>query len=521
VKSANILETRGLSKSYPGVQALDSVDFDLGYGEVQALVGQNGAGKSTFIEIIAGSLRPDSGLILIGGQEFTALDPARSIELGVQTVHQDNQLVDELSVAENIYLYNLPRTAPGFVSQGKSVAASEELLQQLGIDVSPRKKMKELTFIERKLVSIAKAFSRSARILILDEPTASLDEKGRKVLFNIIRRHTKKGLSVIYISHNLGEIFEVCHRVTVMVDGRKVDTSRVKDVTMNDVVHRMIGRSTTALYARRKKPGRTSAKKGAKATKTAPRKTAPLLSVQDYHREGVVEHVSFDARPGEIFGLGGLVGSGRTELARMIFGLDRKDSGRLLLRGADITPLSPYDAIQKGVGFLTEDRKSTGLVLKRPVSENITHARFAKSLGLFMNLGRERADTEELSRKLDIKTPSVAQRVVNLSGGNQQKVVLGKWLHAGSEVLIFDEPTVGIDIGAKSEIYRMMDDLARQGKAVIMISSDTPELVAVSDRVGVMRNGRLATILEGRRLTEENVLRFALGVDEQEEKEGK
>jgi ABC-type sugar transport system ATPase subunit len=522
VKSGNILETRGLSKSYPGVQALDGVDFDLGFGEVQALVGQNGAGKSTFIEIIAGSLRPDSGVILIGGQEFTALDPARSIELGVQTVHQDNQLVDELSVAENIYLYNLPRTGPGFVSQGKGVAASETLLGRLGIDVSPRKKMKELTFIERKLVSIAKAFSRSARILILDEPTASLDEKGRKILFNIIRRHTRQGLSVIYISHNLGEIFEVCDRVTVMVDGRKVDTSPVKDVTMNDVVHRMIGRSTTALYARRKKAGKTAVRKDVKKGAQGAQKVAPaLLSVVDFHREGVVEHVSFEVRPGEIFGLGGLVGSGRTELARMIFGLDRKDSGRLLLRGTDITPDSPYDAIQKGVGFLTEDRKTTGLVLKRPVSENITHARFAKSTGLFMNLGQERADTEELSRKLDIKTPSVAQKVVNLSGGNQQKVVLGKWLHAESEVLIFDEPTVGIDIGAKTEIHRMMDDLARQGKAVIMISSDTPELVAVSDTVGVMRNGRLATTLSGKRITEENILRFALGVDEEEEKEGK
>ncbi len=484
------------------------MDFDLRFGEVQALVGQNGAGKSTFIEIIPGSLRPDSGTIIVGGHEFTALDPARSIEMGVQTVHQDNQLVDELSVAENIYLYNLPRSGPGFVSQSKSIAASEKLLQQLGIDVSPRKKMKDLTFIERKLVSIAKAFSRSARILILDEPTASLDERGRKVLFNIIRGHTKQGLSVIYISHNLGEIFEVCDRVTVMVDGRKVDTSSVKDVSMNDVVHRMIGRSSAALFSREKREGRpVGENRGANA----------LLAVQDFHREGVVEHVSFDVRPGEIFGLGGLVGSGRSELARMIFGLDRRNSGRLFLRGMDITPGSPSDAIQKGVGFLTEDRKSTGLILKRPVSENITHARFARSAGLFMNLGRERSDTEELSRKLDIKTPSVAQKVLNLSGGNQQKVVLGKWLYAGSEVLIFDEPTVGIDIGAKSEIYRMMDDLARQGKAVIMISSDTPELVAVSDRVGVMRNGRLVTILEGRRITEENVLRFALGMDEEKE----
>ncbi|TFG59506.1 MAG: sugar ABC transporter ATP-binding protein, partial [Spirochaetales bacterium] len=358
------------------------------------------------------------------------------------------------------------------------------------------------TFIEKKLISIAKAFSRQAKILILDEPTASLDEKGRAILFKIIKKHTEKGLSVIYISHNLGEIFEVCDRVTVFVDGKKISTSAVKDVTMNDVVRQMIGRSTTSLYARALQPAAATAE--------------PALRIEDFHKAGVVEHVSFDVRKGEIFGLGGLVGSGRTELAGMIFGLDKKDSGRVILHGKDVTPATPSDAIRKGIGFLTEDRKSTGLVIKRPIFENMSFARFAKNPTGFMNLPRERTDSDRLSGELDIKTPSVLQRVINLSGGNQQKVVLAKWLYAESEVLIFDEPTVGIDVGAKTEIYRMMDDLVKQGKVIIMISSDTPELVAVSDRVGVMRNGRLAAVLEGGQKNAENVLRYALGVDGEE-----
>ena len=230
----------------------------------------------------------------------------------------------------------------------------------------------------------------------------------------------------------------------------------------------------------------------------------------------MVDHVSFHVRRGEIFGLGGLVGAGRTELARMIFGLDPKDSGRLLLGGRDITPRNPYDAIQKGIGYLTEDRKDNGLILGRPIFENVTLAYFAKSLSMLMNLGKERTDTENISRQLDIKTPSIAQLVINLSGGNQQKVVLAKWLYAGSEVLIFDEPTVGVDVGAKAEIYRMMEDLARQGKIIIMISSDNPELIAVSDRVAIMRNKRLVAIIEGEEITEENILRYSMGVDKEE-----
>lgn len=497
-----ILETVELTKTYPGVRALESVNFDLAAGEVQALVGQNGAGKSTFIELIAGSLRPDSGTIIVAGQSYSWLDPARSIELGIQTVHQENQLVEELTVAENLYLYNLPSSRFGFIDIRACRDAAQTLLEGLGISISADRKLSQLSFIEKKLVSIAKACSRKARILILDEPTASLDEKGRNILFDMIRRNTAKGLSVIYISHNLSEIFEICNRVTVFKDGRKVAAHAACEIDLNTLVRQMIGRSSSTLYSRER----------------AATQGGDVLEVRDFSRSGVVDHVSFSVRSGEIFGIGGLVGAGRTELARMIFGLDPKDSGALIYKGKDITPRSPDDAIRKGIGYLTEDRKGDGLVLGRPIFENVSLARTARDPGAFMNLARERAETGDLSRKLEIKTPSISQFVVNLSGGNQQKVVLAKWLFAGSEVLIFDEPTVGVDVGAKAEIYRMMDALARDGKAVIMISSDNPELVAVCDRVGIMNNKKLTTILEGDKVTEENILRLSMGVDEEDKR---
>jgi ribose transport system ATP-binding protein len=502
LSNGNILEAIKVSKAYPGVQALDAVDFELRRGEVQALVGQNGAGKSTFIEIIAGSLRADSGQIVLEGSSYGQLDPSKSIELGVQTVHQENQLVEELSVAENIYLYDLPRTALGFIRYGDCERAAEALFEELGVAIPADEKLSRLTFIEKKLVSIAKACSRKAKILILDEPTASLDEHGKNILFDLIRRNTQKGLSVIYISHNLGEIFEVCDRVTVFKDGKLVATHAVNEVSMGDIVREMIGSTSTSLYTRTKMPPAGTER--------------PALEIQDFSRDGVVEHVSFGVRRGEIFGIAGLVGAGRTELARMIFGLDPRDSGRVLYEGADITPRDPYDAIQKGIGYLTEDRKDNGLMLGRPIYENISLARFAKSDSPVMDLPRERTETAEISRQLDVKTPSISQLVVNLSGGNQQKVVMAKWLYAGSEVLIFDEPTVGVDVGAKTEIYRMMENLAREGKIIIMISSDNPELIAVCDRVAVMRDKRLVTILEGDDITEVNVLGYSMGVEQKE-----
>jgi ribose transport system ATP-binding protein len=500
--NSNILEAVQVNKSYPGVQALDAVDYDLRYGEVQGLVGQNGAGKSTFIEIIAGSIQPDSGLITLAGQKYTHLAPSASIELGIQTVHQENQLVEELSVAENIYLYNLPQTRFGFVKLVTCIEAADTLLNVLGIDIPSGMKLTDLTPVQKKLISIAKAFSRSAKILILDEPTAALDTSGKNILFEIVRRYTRKGLSVIYISHHLGEVFEICDRVTIFKDGKKITTHTVKETDMDTIIREMIGKSTTSLITRSAKEGLDSEK--------------DTLEVRDYFRQGVVDHVSFSVRKGEIFGIGGLVGAGRTELARMIFGLDEKNSGNLVFCGRDITPSDPNDAIGKGIGLLTEDRKDNGLVIIRPIYENISLVRFAKSKGVFMNLPKEREETGTMSNQLNVKTPTISQLVINLSGGNQQKVVLAKWLFAEAEILIFDEPTVGIDVGSKSEIYRLMDDLSQRGKIIIMISSDNPELISICDRVGVMRFGKLVSILEGDQITEENMVKYSMGVGEKD-----
>ncbi len=373
-------------------------------------------------------------------------------------------------------------------------------MAELGIAIAPERKVSDLSFVEKKLVSIAKAFARPVKLLILDEPTASLDKCGKDILFRIIGHHKAKGMSVIYISHNLKEVFEICDRVTILKDGKKVATHQVRDVTMDDVIREMIGSSQVTLYKRE--------------FHQALRRDEEILEILNYSKRGVIRDVSFKVKKGEIFGLAGLVGSGRTELVRMIFGLDPKDSGRLVYRGSDITPYNPYDAIHKSIGYLTEDRKFDGLLLSRPVTENISLASLARDRKFFLNLQEEIRFAVNLKQKLNIKTPSVSQLAMNLSGGNQQKVVLAKWLLTAAEILIFDEPTVGVDVGAKAEIYRMIEDLTRQGKIIILISSDNPELVALCDRVGVMRNGKLVVILEGNELTEENILRYSMGVCE-------
>ncbi len=496
-----LLKVSDLSKSYPGVQALDTVNFDLEIGEVHALVGENGAGKSTLIEILAGSIKPDEGKIVIENTAYDFLDPAKSIEAGIQTVHQENRLVEGLSIAENIYLYNLQTNDAGFFSLKNCLQSSAELLQSLGIDFPPQRKIEKLSPVEKKLVSIAKAFSRKAKILILDEPTASLDAHGKNILFQIIREYTQRGLSVIYISHNLGEVFEIGARVTVLKDGEKIDTHRIKAINEDLLITEMIGRSASALYQKKK-------------TKTKIENDGNELKVENYSRKGVVENVSFNVKKGEIFGIGGMVGSGRTEFTRLFFGMDKRDSGKLIYCGKDITPRSPYEAIRHGIGYLTEDRKSNGLILKRPVFENISLVELGKNMRLFIKLPSERNKTEEISAKLNIVTPSVSQLVRNLSGGNQQKVVLAKWMFANTDILIFDEPTVGIDVGAKAEIYNLIYELAGTGKILIMISSDMLELISVSDRIGIMRSGRLVTILEKGMITEENILKYSLGFDE-------
>jgi len=498
-KNNTILKVTEISKNYPGVQALDKVSFNLLEGEVHCLVGENGAGKSTLIEILAGSVIPDSGKIeLFYNHEdniFGSLTPDKSIELGIQTIHQDNKLIESMTVAENIFIRNLQSNRAGFFSLGLCFESTKDLFNSLNIEIQPNKLIEELSPAEKKMVCITKAFSEEVKILILDEPTSSLDEKGEDNLFRIIRDVTKKGISVIYISHNLDEIFDIGDRVTVLKDGKKIGTHFVKDINEDVIVKEMIGRSASTFYERKKLKAE-----------------GDKLEVKNYTREGYVYDVSFDVRRGEIFGIGGVVGSGRTDLARIIFGLDEKDSGRLVFCGKDITPKTPRDAVRNGIGYLTEDRKETGLMMMRPILENISLVKLGAERKYILNLSEERKKVTEISDKLNIITPSINQIVINLSGGNQQKVVVARWLFAISEILIFDEPTLGIDIGAKKELYNLMQELLKNGKIIIMISSDMPELVSMSDRIGIMRNCRMVKILESNEINEENILKYSIGM---------
>jgi ribose transport system ATP-binding protein len=492
-----LLEVEGLSKTFPGVQALKKVDFSLHRGEIHCLVGENGAGKSTFIKILSGALVPDEGIIRVFGHSYTSLTPALAIKLGIQTVYQESILINTLSVAENIFLGQEWVTSRGFFHRAKTVEEARKLIESFGISLDPEELVGNLSRAERQIVGILKALSREAKILILDEPTASLSTMEKKNLFEILRKITRQGVGVIYISHHLEEVFEIGDRVTVLKDGAKVATHEVGKVGRDLLIQEMVGRPAELFY-KREKPAFLETYR-------------EILEVVDL-RGGVVKGVSFRVYAGEIFGIGGMMGSGRTELARLLFGLDRREGGKVFLNGKDITPHSPLDAMAKGICFITEDRQKDGLVLVRSVRENVTLASLNLGRKEILDLGEERRVVGELVAKLKIVTPHLEQEVINLSGGNQQKVVLAKWLLTNGKIYLFDEPTRGIDVGAKEEIYRLMADLAKAGKFVIMISSDMPELIALSDRVGVMCSGRMVKILEGKAVTEENILACALGV---------
>ncbi|MGQ9622511.1 MAG: sugar ABC transporter ATP-binding protein [Candidatus Caldatribacteriaceae bacterium] len=492
-----ILEVEGLSKGFPGVQALKKVDFSLCRGEIHCLVGENGAGKSTFIKILSGALVPDEGVIRIFGRSYTSLTPSLAIELGIQTVYQESILVSTLSVAENIFLGQERLTSHGFFHRAKTNEDARKLIESFGISLDPEELVENLSHAERQIVGILKALSREAKILILDEPTASLSAVEKKTLFEILRKITRQGVGVIYISHHLEEVFEIGNRVTVLKDGMKVMVHETKAVNYDLLIQEMVGRPAELFYTREKS--------------ISPEARHEVLEIVNL-RGGVVKEASFQVHAGEIFGIGGMVGSGRTELVRLLFGLDRREGGKVILEGKEITPRSPIDAIAKGVCLITEDRQKTGLVLVRSVKENIMLPSLNLGRREILDLRREREVVKELVAKLRIVTPHLEQEVVSLSGGNQQKVVLAKWLLTNSKVYVFDEPTRGIDVGAKEEIYRLMMELVRAGKFVIMVSSDMPELIALSDRVGVMCNGVMVKILEGEAVTEEKILACALGM---------
>ncbi|MCI0696806.1 sugar ABC transporter ATP-binding protein [candidate division KSB1 bacterium] len=496
----NLLCLRRLSKRYPGVVALDEVNFDLRPGEVHCLVGENGAGKSTLIKVIAGAEKPDSGEIWVNGTQRHFANPAEAIATGIGVIYQDFKLVPALSVAENILLGHQPRRwndKSPFIDWKKLCAEAGALLAQIGVELPLQQPVSRLSVAQRQMVEIAKALHHRARIIAMDEPSATLTDKELEYLFSLIRRLTAEGVGIIYISHRLEEIFEIGDRLTVLRDGRWVKTTEVASTNRQQLVQWMVGRELKedSNIARQEQHPMT----------------AEVLRVENLGRKWV-HGVSFSVQAGEIFGFAGLVGSGRTEVARMIFGADRKQTGRIFLDSKEINPASPAEAISLGIGLLTEDRNLQGLIMGLSVQENIVLSSYDKlRAGWHINWRQVKATAQQHVEHLRIRTPSLAQLVVNLSGGNRQKVVLARWLATNCRVLIFDEPTCGIDIGVKREIHELIRRLAAEGRAVIVISSDLPEVMALADRIGVMWEGRLVGILSRPEATQEWIMHLATG----------
>lgn len=490
------LEMRNISKQYPGVRALDDVTLTVEAGEVHALLGENGAGKSTLMKILAGAQPMDHGEILLHGRPVVIDTPQRAMDHGISIIYQEFNLVPYLSAGENIFLGREPRgVIPGFVDFRTLYAESQRVLDRLGVRIDARSPVNMLSVAQQQMVEIAKATSKQCRIIIMDEPSATLTEHELQALFGLIRRLKGEGVSIVYISHRLEEIFDVCDRATVMRDGKWIATRPVKELNREEIIRLMVGREL-----------------GEAIPKVAAHVGEPALTVRNLSRAGVLHDISFTVHRGEILGLAGLVGAGRTETARAIFGADPLDGGQIELFGKPVRIRAPRDAIRLGIGLVTEDRKQQGLVLGMAVRENNTLANLDSLSRLgFIRRRAEQKVAEEYRVSLSIKTPSIEQSVQNLSGGNQQKVVLAKWLFTGSKVLIFDEPTRGIDVGAKSEIYKLMNELAAQGCAIIMISSELPEVLGMSDRILVMHEGTITGELLRADATQEKVMHLATG----------
>ena len=494
--NAELLRLTDVTKRFPGVVALDSVSFDLKRGEVHAVCGENGAGKSTLMKIISGQYPPDEGSILYKGNECRFASSLEAQAVGIAIIHQELNLVPHLSVAENIFLAREPRRGI-FVDRARLRADAQHCLDRLGVDIAPVTLVRTLSVAQRQMVEIAKALSLDAEVLIMDEPTSSLTETETRQLFRIIHELKHAGVGIIYISHRLDEMTGIVDRVTVMRDGRYVSTDVFRETTIDKVVARMVGRSLEDKF-----PRRTS----------APTEEV-LLSVDRLTRTNVFKPVSFELRRGEILGFAGLMGAGRTEVARAIFGADLPDGGTVKLGNEILAIHSPIDAIRHGIAYLSEDRKANGLAVNMPVASNITlaHMDAVSNRFGFIRFAAEAAVAQRYIDALGIRTPGARQIARNLSGGNQQKVVISKWLFRDSRVLFFDEPTRGIDVGAKFAIYELLDKLAAQGIGVVMISSELPEILGMTDRVAVFHEGELVSILETRGTSQEEIMHYASG----------
>ncbi|MCL5961914.1 MAG: sugar ABC transporter ATP-binding protein [Chloroflexi bacterium] len=496
-----ILEMRGISKSFPGVKALDDVSFVCKKGEVHALVGENGAGKSTLMKILAGAYQPDQGEILLKGSPVAIHDPLTAQRLGISIIYQEFNLVPYLNVEQNVFLGREPRDRFRFVDSGRIHSQSAELLERLDIALDTREQVNRLSVAEQQMVEIAKALSLNAEILIMDEPTAALGEHEQERLFQLMNSLKERGMTIIYISHRLEEIFQGADRATVLKDGKVMGSHRVDEIDRATLVKMMVGRTLEEIF-----PAKTGGQ------------PEEVLRVEGISRRGVLRDVSFSLQKGEILGIAGLIGSGRTELVRSIFCADPRDSGDVYLEGNKLNARNPRDCIKAGLCLAPEDRKNDGLVLGLSVQKNITIPILEKiRRWAFVHSQKEREIATSFVTELNIRTPSAHQEVQYLSGGNQQKVVLAKWLAAEPKVIIFDEPTRGIDVGAKQEIYQLMRDLANRGTGILMISSELPEVLGMSDRILVMQRGAIAAEFLAAEATEERIVAAATGLKDHHE----
>ena len=488
-----VLQLQHIRKEYPGVVALKDVTLELKPGEILALIGENGAGKSTLIKCCSGAVIPTSGKIIVNGKEFSSMTPQLASENGIAIIYQEFNNVKELSAAENLFLGRPIRK--GIVIDKKAMEEeAAKAFEALHIKIDPKALMKNLTVGYQQMVEIAKAVQQNAKILIMDEPSAPLTSAEVESMFEVVERLRKEGVSIIYISHRLEEIYRLSDRILVMRDGEYVKTLITKDSEVQELIKLMVGRELTQSYPPRK---------------DCVKKDEVVLELQNVTGNGDTD-ISLKIHKGEILGLGGLVGAGRTELAEMIFGAVRKKSGKMIFNGKEIDPKSPREAIDLGIALVPEDRKRHGAMLGISIKNNINMPIYERNSKLsVINNKQEQEIAEKYKENMAIKTPSLNQLVKNLSGGNQQKVILGRWMAADSELIIFDEPTRGIDVGAKYEIYELIINMAKQGKTIIVVSSEMPEILGITNRIGVMSNGRLAGIVNTKETDQEELLRLS------------
>lgn len=493
-----LLEMINISKSFPGVKALQNVNLKVHSGEVLALLGENGAGKSTLMKILSGVYKKDEGKVLISGNEVDIEGIKHAERLGVTIIHQELSVLSNLTVAENIFLGNEKfNKSTRKINKAIMRERSKDFLDQIGCNVSPDTLVKDINVGEMQMIEIAKALTKNASIIIMDEPTTALTDVETKNLFKVIRKLKEKGIAVVYISHRMDEIFEICDAITVLRDGKYVGDVKTKEVTKDDLITMMVGRKLEEQFPYK------SVDRG-----------EVLLKLENVSLKDKVKNASFEVRAGEILGVAGLMGAGRTELAKTIFGDYKKESGEIYVDGNKVNINSPKDAIEYGICYLSEDRKKEGLILNMSVKDNMTLSNLKKYENGLKKIDRkaESKEVDEYIKKISIKTPNQKQLIKNLSGGNQQKVILAKWLMLSPKVLIIDEPTKGIDVGAKKEIYEVLNELKSMGKAVIMISSDMAEIIGVSDRVMVMHEGKITGELDRKELTQENIMKYAVGI---------